>query len=49
MIDKLKKYFVSLDEDSNQMISAAELEDPLILFGLCKNKIEVAELFKRKT
>jgi len=46
MVDKLAKYFYSLDEDGSNTISANELEDPLILFGLCKNREEVDNLFK---
>jgi Ca2+-binding EF-hand superfamily protein len=46
MIDKLKHYFISLDEDGSNSVSPNELEDPLILFGLCKDKEEVSEFFK---
>ena len=48
MKEKLKNYFISLDEDGNCAISPEELEDPLILFGLCKNKEQVRELFNSK-
>jgi hypothetical protein len=41
MIDKLKHYFSSLDEDGSNSISPNELEDPLILFGICQNREEV--------
>jgi Ca2+-binding EF-hand superfamily protein len=45
MKDRLKKYFLSLDEDGSETISSNELEDPLILFGLCQNRKEVNSLF----
>jgi hypothetical protein len=41
MIRKLKEYFTSLDQDNSATISSAELEDPLLLFGLCKNRQDV--------
>jgi Ca2+-binding EF-hand superfamily protein len=48
MISKLQSYFKSLDDDGNNMISCSELEDPLILFGLCKNRKEVDDIFSCK-
>lgn len=45
MIDRLKQYFLSLDQDGSQTISSTELEDPLILFGLCNNRKDVDDLF----
>ena len=45
LLQKLKKYFISLDDDGNNAISPSELEDPLILFGLCKNQAEVRKIF----
>jgi hypothetical protein len=48
MIRKLKDYFISLDQDNSATISSNELEDPLLLFGLCKNKQDVEEVFKCK-
>ena len=38
MLKKLRKYFVDLDEDGSNSISSNELEDPLILFGMCDSK-----------
>lgn len=46
MISKLKDYFSSLDQDSSASISSNELEDPLLLFGLCQNKQDVEDVFK---
>ena len=48
MLKKLRKYFVDLDEDNSNSVSPSELEDPLILFGMCQNKEEVSALFKSK-
>jgi Ca2+-binding EF-hand superfamily protein len=48
MLEKLQKYFVALDEDGSNSVSADELEDPLILFGMCQNKQEVEDFFKSK-
>lgn len=45
MIERLKQYFLSLDQDGSQTISSTELEDPLILFGLCNNRKDVDDLF----
>lgn len=45
MIERLKQYFMSLDQDGSQTISSTELEDPLILFGLCNNRKDVDDLF----
>ena len=48
MLEKLQKYFVALDEDGSNSVSVDELEDPLILFGMCQNKQEVEDFFKSK-
>lgn len=46
MIRRLKDYFCSLDTDNSASISSSELEDPLLLFGLCQNKHDVEDVFK---
>jgi Ca2+-binding EF-hand superfamily protein len=46
MIRRLKDYFSSLDQDSSASISSNELEDPLLLFGLCQNRQDVEDVFK---
>jgi Ca2+-binding EF-hand superfamily protein len=40
---KLKEYFDELDDDSNGMISADELEIPLVSMNICRNRSEVED------
>jgi Ca2+-binding EF-hand superfamily protein len=48
LMAKLRQYFNALDLHGYDHISSEDLEDPLIVFGMCEDKKEVENLVKSK-
>lgn len=46
MLRHLHNYFESLDENGDGSIEPEELEDPLMLFGLCQRREEVDQVLR---
>jgi len=45
-LQKLRRYFQELDEDSSGSIGIEELEKPLISLGLCSTRYEVQKIME---
>lgn len=41
VMERLRHYFNALDSHKRMSISSEDLEEPLIVFGLCENRDEV--------